>query len=235
MNKRSDSAILNHRRQFLSALGAGATLALPGWALGSNSLWMPQELPVTPTQTEGPFYPETTIEQQLYNDTDLTRKLNSHELAKGKPATVNGIIKDRSGRPLKDSVVEVWQACSSGRYNHSADSRNPSLLDNNFQFWGRAITGEDGKYSFTTIIPGPYPGRTARHIHYRVDSPGHRRLSTQCYFSDFGDDNMRDGIYRSLAREERELVTIEFDKPRGEATETAKPWIGKFDMVLAKA
>lgn len=231
---------LAERRNVLKYLGAAATLALPGWVLGENALWVPEDLPITPQQTEGPFYPETTIEQQLFNDTDLIRKLGSHEVAKGKPITVEGIIMDRKGKPLANSTVEVWQACASGRYNHSRDSNNPGLLDNNFQFWGRAVTGEDGRYSFNSIIPGKYPGRTGRHIHYRVDSEGFKRSTTQCYFSDFGEDNMRDGIYRSLNAKERKLVTVEFDK-REPAKAEAKPnpksplWVGQFNVVLANA
>lgn len=236
------------RRRFLLALSAGATLLAPGWVLGKNNLWIPEDLPLTPQQTEGPFYPETTIDQQLYNDTDLSRKLAGHEFAKGQPAIVNGVIKNQKGKPIKDAVVEVWQACATGRYNHKRDAQNPSLLDNNFQFWGRSITGEDGKYTFTTIIPGKYPGRTARHIHYRVDAAGYHRCSTQCYFSEFGEDNMRDGIYTSLNREERNSVTVEFEKPTGKKAPAGKakanrkgqerivvtPWQGAFDIVLGK-
>ncbi len=222
------------RRRFLQTLAAGTTLALPGWILAKNTIWVPQDLALTPMQTEGPFYPETTIEQQLYNDTDLTRKLDSHELAKGQMTVVSGVIQDQGGRPLAGAVVEAWQACATGRYNHTRDSENPSLLDNNFQFWGRVITGEDGRYAFQSIIPGKYPGRNGRHIHFRVDIDGFRRLSTQCYFDEFGEDNARDGIYLSLTREERSLVTVQLDKPENAEGKKPKPWNGTFDMVLAK-
>ncbi len=263
MNDTDRKFTLADRRNVLRTLGVAATLAFPGWVMGKSSLWVPEDLPVTPQQTEGPFYPRKSIEQQLVNDTDLSRKLAGHEFAKGQQAVVEGVIRDRKGAPLKGSLVEIWQACATGRYNHSRDDDNSGLLDNNFQFWGRAITGEDGKYSFKTIIPGKYPGRTARHIHYRVDAEGFRRCSTQCYFSDFGEDNMRDGLYLDLNRKERELVTIEFDKPvetkkAGEGAKPAatnsapksnenakeataekalavrKPWSGQFDIVMAK-
>jgi len=246
---------LVQRRSVLKTIAAGATLALPGWSLANNSLWMPEDLPLTPQQTEGPFYPEKTIEQQLFNDTDLSRKLGDHEFAAGQKASVEGVVMDRKGKPVPNSVLEIWQACKSGRYNHSLDARNPALLDNNFQFWGRTITGEDGRYSFTTIIPGKYPGRTARHIHFRVDAEGFKRCSTQCYFSEFGEDNMRDGIYRGLDASEQKLVTIEFDKPTSskkgtersenraeKRTETAsgtgltasiEHWVGQFNIVIA--
>ena len=134
-------------------LGGAGMIALPrlGSAIGP-----------TPPETEGPFYPETSIEKQLFNDTDLIRKMGDHEAAKGQPTRVFGKVQDQSGRPIKGAIVEVWQACASGRYNHARDNNNPSLLDNNFQFWGRSITAGDGKYSFKTIIPGKYPGRNGR-------------------------------------------------------------------------
>ncbi len=221
------------RRLFLQTLAAGSTLTLPGWVLGKNALWVPEELPLTPVQTEGPFYPQPTIAQQLHHDNDLTRKLANHELAKGQLMAVSGVIRNQAGKPLAGASVEAWQACASGRYNHSSDKESTRLLDNNFQFWGRVITGTDGRYAFKSIIPGKYPGRTARHIHFRIDCDGYQRLSTQCYFDEFGEDNALDGIYRSLTPKERKLVTIEVNKPSDK--KSAQPWDGSFDMVLAKA
>ena len=220
------------RRFFLRTLAAGSTLALPGWTFGKNSLWLPEELPLTPTQTEGPFYPQPTIEQQLHNDSDLTRKLADHERAKGQVFVISGVVKNQSGSPLPGAIVEAWQACASGRYHHQRDQNNKRLLDNNFQFWGRVIADDQGRYAFKSIIPGKYPGRTARHIHFRVDGSGYLRLSTQCYFDEYGEDNARDGIYRSLTAKERRLVTVEVNKPG--RPDNKLPWTGKFDMVLAK-
>ncbi|MBX3419329.1 MAG: hypothetical protein KF851_17120 [Pirellulaceae bacterium] len=243
---RTDDLQSKHgRRHFLRFLTGGLTLALPGWALARNGLWMPdEELPITPTQIEGPFYPQPSIDQQLFNDTDLVQRAAGHEFAKGEQIIVNGVVKNRKGQPLPGSVVEIWQACATGRYHHPRDENNPALLDNNFQFWGRAITGEDGSYSFKSIIPGMYTGRTARHIHFRIDSPGLKRLTTQCYFSDFGEDNARDGLYRSLQPNERKLVTVELDSAeaaklntdaatQGQTIEQDRtPRSGKFDIVL---
>ncbi len=228
----SSSTGLADRRRFLKFLTAGAAIAMPGWSLSAHGLWAPdvEDLSATPPQTQGPYYPEKAIEEQMFNDNDLLQKLPGHELAKGQPVIVDGTVTDRKGKPINAAIVEIWQACASGRYNHSFDSRSRSrLLDNNFQFWGRAITGEDGKYSFTTIIPGQYPGRSARHIHFRIDAPSHKRLTTQCYFSEYGDDNARDGVYQELETKERDLVTVQLDKP----TDTAKPWTGAFPIVLS--
>ena len=239
---KSNKFNLVERRDVLRMLGACSFLTLPNWVLGKNRIWAPKDLPLTPSQTQGPFYPNPTIEQQLFNDTDLIQKLGDHEFAIGKRVIVEGVITDCAGMPLPNSIVEIWQACASGRYNHQFDDENPGLLDNNFQFWGRAITAKDGKYSFKTVIPGKYPGRTARHIHYRVDSPGFRRLTTQCYFSDYGEDNKQDFLYQDLSSAERDLVTVELDKPTfglhtGPGTRSRKGnpfFVGQFNMVLER-
>ncbi len=240
------------RRRFLQTLAAGTTMAIPGWSLAGSSLYLPDDLPLTPVQTSGPFYPEIVIEKQLHNDTNLIRKLADHEAARGQQIEVSGVVKNQRGGPVKGSVVEVWQACATGRYNHSKDKSKENLLDNNFQFWGRAITGRDGRYSFRTIIPGKYPGRFGRHIHYRIDAEGYRPLTTQCYFDAFGEDNAKDGIYCRLSKQERRLVTVQVDKSAKKAAmkaearavakqETARKakrpavWSGTFDVVLATA
>lgn len=220
--------MISNRRLFLQILSGGMAVNLCGWSQTASGIWRPEEkqLPLTPAQTEGPFYPEAPIEKQLFSDTDLTQKMSGHEIAKGQPVVIDGMVRDRQGRPLADSVVEIWQACASGRYNHSQDGNKQALLDNNFQFWGRAITGQDGTYKFTTILPGLYPGRMGRHIHFRIDTKEFKRLTTQCYFSEFGQDNAKDGIYQRLSSAERDLVTVQLDKPAG------KPWSGSFHIVV---
>ena len=219
------------RRRFLKILAAGSTLAIPaGWGCASDSgIVMPEGLSVTPSQTEGPFYPIPTIEQQMFNDTDLTRKLPTDQLAQGQLITLDGTVTDRNQAPLQDAIVEIWQASSMGLYNHPNDNASNPALDPHFQFWGRAITGADGKYSFNTIVPGEYDGRSARHIHFRIDAPGYRRLSTQSYFANYGTRNALDGLYSALSPESRNLLTVEFNQPANE------PWMGTFDIVLLEA
>lgn len=221
--------MLASRRMFLQMLSGSLAISLPGWSMGATGLWVPEdkELPLTPAQTEGPFYPETPIEKQLFSDTDLAQKTAGHEYAKGQLAVIHGLVTDRKGKPLAGAVVEAWQACAAGRYNHSKDN-NAALLDNNFQFWGRALTADDGKYSFNTIIPGLYPGRMGRHIHFRIDTKQFKRLTTQCYFAEYGEDNVKDGIYKSLSSKDRELVTVQLDKPASKD----KPWTGSFNIVV---
>lgn len=228
--KFSDSKPHLERRRFLKILSAGVFLTLPvGWTQAEESnLWLPDDLPLTPRQVKGPFYPVPSIEQQIFNDTDLTRKLPDHALADGQIVDIEGIVRDRKGRTLANTVVEIWQASEDGLYNHPNDAAEDPELDANFQYWGRFITGEDGAYRFKTIVPGEYQGRSARHIHFRVASPGYRELITQSYFSMYGERNTKDALYRRLNKQARELLTVEFNDTGGGG------WKGTFNIVLAE-
>ncbi|MEA2293322.1 MAG: protocatechuate 3,4-dioxygenase, beta subunit [Solirubrobacteraceae bacterium] len=106
----------------------------------------------------------------------------------GERITVSGRLLDPEGRPIRDSLVEIWQANAAGRYAHRWD-RWPAPLDPNFSGGGRTVTDADGRYAFTTIKPGPYPwGNHANawrpaHIHFSLlGRTFEQRLVTQMYF-----------------------------------------------------
>jgi protocatechuate 3,4-dioxygenase beta subunit len=95
---------------------------------------------------------------------------------------------DTEGKPLRGTLVEVWQANSCGRYLHRWD-RWPAPLDPNFSGAGRTITDDEGRYAFTTIKPGPYPWGNHHnawrpaHIHFSLMGRAFaQRLVTQMYF-----------------------------------------------------
>jgi len=217
------------RRRFLKILSGATVFGLTGWSScdGGNIVTQDDDLISTPSATEGPFYPIPSIEQQMFNDTDLTRKLPTDNIAVGQVVKLNGTVKNIAGAPLDGSVVELWQASVEGRYNHPSDAADNPNLDQDFQFWGRALTGPDGKYEFKTLIPGEYPGRTGRHLHFRVESPGYRRLSTQSYFAQYSDRNAQDGLYQNLSQNAKNHLTVEFNAPVSD-----QPMEGTFDMVL---
>jgi protocatechuate 3,4-dioxygenase beta subunit len=82
-------------------------------------------------------------------------------------------------KPLAGALVEVWQADARGDYTQVAAARpdDPRCL-----LRASIITDAEGRYRYTTILPGEYPGRP-RHIHYRVSHKGHATLVTQLYFA----------------------------------------------------
>ncbi len=159
----------------MSALAIGASGAI------ANSISAICEN--TPKQPEGPFYP---ITDQPDKNNDLTLVAGKSQIALGSIIYLSGLVIDQNCAPVENAVVEIWQACESGRYNHPGDRDNPRALDPNFQYWGITTTNAAGAYNFKTIIPGHYPagGTWIRppHIHFKVHKRGIRELITQMYF-----------------------------------------------------
>lgn len=200
-----------NRRKLIQQIGL-TTLA----ATGVSKVWASESCQVSLNQTEGPFYP---IFQQDDTDTDLTHVKGRNQMAKGEVILMNGQVLDSQCRPVKGALVEIWQACESGKYNHPSDP-NPAKLDPNFQYWGRVVSGKNGAFSFKTIKPGAYPATSTwmrpPHIHVKVNLRGFHELTTQVYFDDEEALNKRDRILMSLPRSERENVTLKLKGRSGE-------------------
>ncbi|WP_044564594.1 protocatechuate 3,4-dioxygenase subunit beta [Azospirillum sp. B4] len=122
-------------------------------------------------------------------DNDLIRNyITTGEEAIGERIIVHGRVVDEMGRPVRNTLVEVWQANAGGRYRHRND-RYLAPLDPNFGGCGRCVTDEDGRYFFRTIKPGPYPWMNHNsdwrpsHIHFSLFGNAFaQRLVTQMYF-----------------------------------------------------
>jgi protocatechuate 3,4-dioxygenase beta subunit len=106
----------------------------------------------------------------------------------GERIIVCGRVLDTEGKPLRDTLVEIWQANAAGRYRHVWD-RWAAEVDPNFSGAGRCVTDGDGRYRFTTIKPGPYPWGNHHnawrpsHIHFSLLGRAFsQRLVTQMYF-----------------------------------------------------
>lgn len=182
----------------------------------------------TPAQTSGPFYP---VVDQIDTDADLIQVSGANAGAKGKIVIIEGVVTDQNCLAVPGALVEIWQACESGRYNHPSDP-NTAPLDPNFQYWGKAVTDNDGKYRFRTIIPGAYPADTdwvrPPHIHFKIARLGYIELITQMYFS--GEAlNAKDLILQRLKKSDQEKVIVEFKK----TGETPHP-VGLFNIQIEK-
>ncbi|WP_248964108.1 protocatechuate 3,4-dioxygenase subunit beta [Sphaerisporangium perillae] len=134
-------------------------------------------------ELSGPVFGVTDVTDV---DWDLTRQHHGEPL--GERIHVTGRVLDRDGRPVRGQLVEIWQANASGRYAHQRD-QHPAPLDPNFTGFGRCLTDDEGRYSFTTIKPGPYPWRNhvnawrPAHIHFSLFGTAFtQRLVTQMYF-----------------------------------------------------
>ena len=134
----------------------------------------------TPSQQEGPYYPVYKLSDI---DNDLTVMGDSSTPASGDLLLLSGSVQDTDGQPIANAVVEIWQTDASGAYMHPNDPATAGR-DMNFQFYGEFVTGEDGGYSFRTILPGQYEPRP-RHIHFKVKRNGEELLTSQFYFEGY--------------------------------------------------
>jgi protocatechuate 3,4-dioxygenase beta subunit len=189
-----------------------------------------QSLPQTLTEINGPLLGECRVGDL---DHDLTRQHAGEPL--GERIVVTGRVIDGDGRPVPNSLVELWQANSGGRYAHDSD-RHPAPLDPNFTGVGRCMTDAEGTYRFVTIKPGAYPWRNhdnawrPAHLHFSLFGRSFtQRLITQMYFP--GDPLLgQDPIFNSVPDPRaRERLISRFDLGT-----TVPEWaLGyQFDIVL---
>lgn len=182
----------------------------------------------TPVQPEGPFYPEV---DQLDKDTDLVTVRGRSQSAKGQVIIVQGKVVNCDKGGIEGALVEIWQACATGKYNHRSDP-NTAELDPNFQYWGRAVTNAQGEYKFRTILPGAYPAdenwTRPPHIHFKIQKRGFMELITQMYFA--GQElNNSDLILNRLKKEDRNSVIVPLIP-----TEGSPHPIANFDITLER-
>ncbi len=206
------------RRDALKAagmLGVGGFMA----ALAGSSFGSVFGRSKTPPQAEGPFYP---VKDQLDKDADMTIVRGRDGVARGQKVFLRGQVIDvDTGTAISGALVEFWQACESGKYNHPNDS-NSAPLDPYFQYWAQVRADNNGSFSLKTIRPGAYPAGNGwvrpPHIHVKVHKPGYPSLTTQIYFA--GDPlNDRDLILQRLTSEEQDLVVINFTEDHQTADE----------------
>jgi protocatechuate 3,4-dioxygenase beta subunit len=183
------------------------------------------ELVATPGQTEGPFYP-VEFPPDMDNDLVLVRGQGARAL--GQLIHVSGRVTDTRGQPKPGSVVEIWQCDANGIYRHPR-AGGQGRIDHAFQGYGRTQVDRDGNYSFRTIRPVPYPGRTP-HIHFAVHVPGQGRLITQMYIE--GEpQNARDGVLNSI-RDANARRSVIVPLIPGLSSEPGA-LMGRFDIVVA--
>jgi protocatechuate 3,4-dioxygenase beta subunit len=187
------------RRHTLRLGATAALIALPALHLPVRLHAATRRL--TPTQSEGPFYPDRLPEDR---DADLLAN-GALRYDKGQAAWVEGTLTDAGGRVLDGASIEVWQCDHAGRYHHPRDG---GRADPAFQGFGRVAVDGQGRWRFRTMKPVAYSGRTP-HIHAKVKLGTRELLTTQLYVEGEA-DNVRDGLWRRLSVEDRALVTAPY-------------------------
>jgi protocatechuate 3,4-dioxygenase, alpha subunit len=161
-------------------------------------------LPITPSQTIGPFLA-----------IGLPWRDGPNVVPPGTPdaITITGRVFDGAGQPLPDAMVETWQADADGRFDHQGDPRGamPSRTPG-FRGFGRSATDADGQYQILTIKPGAVPGPRgdglqAPHLDVSVFSRGLLdRVVTRIYFADEAEANAADPVLGSVPADRRDTL-----------------------------
>lgn len=131
--------------------------------------------------------------------------------AAGERIRVEGLVKDGIGSPVKDVLLEAWQANSAGVYAHP---EHDGEVEEGFRGWGRVITDFDsGEWGFDTVKPGPVMGRNgqmmAPHINLWIVARGiNIGLNTRLYFSDEEAANAADPVINLIEWEKRRQTLI---------------------------
>jgi protocatechuate 3,4-dioxygenase beta subunit len=187
------------RRMILGGALAAGSLAFPSMDV------LAQELAPTPQCHDGDQPTERQIEGPFYKPSSPERSDLLEHGAKARVVELSGTVLTRNCKPVSRVLVDLWHADETGEY----DNRG-------FHYRGHVFTDAAGRFSFRTIRPAPYPGRT-RHYHVKVLATGRQLLTTQLYFPNEA-LNARDDFYsRAL-----ELVIAD----AGEAMKA------RFDFVL---
>jgi len=185
----------------------------------------------TLSEETGPVFGRDMLGER---DNDLITNFTGQP-AIGERIIMHGRVLDQSGRPVPDTLIEIWQANAGGRYRHKQDGYL-APLDPNFGGCGRTVTDAQGRYEFLTVRPGAYPWPNGvndwrpMHIHVSVFGSGFgQRLITQMYFE--GDPLIwRCPIVRTIpdrAAVERLIAPLDMD-----AAMPLNALAYKFDIVL---
>ena len=148
--------------------------------------------------------------------------------AKGERITITGRVLDGTGSPVRDVLLETWQANAEGIYAHNEDPRH-TKVEQGFSGWGRVISDFDsGEFAINTIKPGATPGRNgatqAPHINLWIVARGiNVGLNTRIYFEEDRDALASDPIINLIEQLHRRDTLLA--KKTGENTY-------QFDVVL---
>ncbi|MFP4275087.1 MAG: protocatechuate 3,4-dioxygenase subunit alpha [Paracoccaceae bacterium] len=171
----------------------------------------------TPSQTAGP-YVHIGLAPGAAGFSIFERELGwdiAGPNAGGERIRIEGLVLDGTGAPVRDALLELWQANAAGIYPHPEDPRHAEVEDG-FRGWGRVLTDfETGLWQVETVKPGPVPGRSGRmqapHVSLWIVARGiNLGLSTRLYFSDEPDANAADpllGIVEQAHRRETLVAT----------------------------
>lgn len=190
----------------------------------------------TPRTIEGPLYVEAA--PLVENNANLSDDLDDTDTL-----YMTGSITGPDGEPVKNAILHVWHANSKGFYSHF----DPTGEQTRFNNRRRIKLGDDGRYAFHSKAPNGYSvppggatdqlmeaigrdGNRPAHVHFFVEAPGYRRLTTQINFGDdpFAADDFafgtRDGLLPVPNRQgDSAYIIFDFALQRAEQQSDEEP------------
>ena len=170
----------------------------------------------TPSQTAGPYVhigcTPNFAEITGVFEKDLGSGPLVNDKTRGERITIRGRVIDGTGTPLRDALVEIWQADADGLYNSPVETRGEA--DPNFAGWGRCPCDmTTGEFVFHTIKPGRVPFKDGRlmapHISLWIVARGiNLGLHTRVYFPDEEEANAADPILARIEHRSRAATLI---------------------------
>lgn len=189
----------------------------------------PKYLKETPSQTAGPYVHIGLAPGAA--GFDIYREELGWDIAgpnaAGERIRIEGLVIDGTGAPVKDVLLEAWQANAAGVYAHPESGGE---VEQGFRGWGRVITDfATGEWGFDTVKPGATLGRNgqmqAPHINLWIVARGiNVGLNTRLYFED--EDNSSDPVLNSIEWEHRRATLV------AKRTETKTGNTYRFDIRL---
>lgn len=189
-----------------------------------------QHLRETPSQTAGPYVHIGLAPGAA--GFDIYEKELGWDIAgpkaEGKRISIEGLVIDGTGSPIKDVMLEAWQANSEGHYANPDDN----LVEEGFCGWGRVITDfETGEWRFDTVKPGAYSDSKGRfhapHINLWIVARGiNIGLNTRLYFEDEPEANSDDTVLNLIEWENRRSTLL------AKRIEPEEKTVYRFDIVI---
>ncbi|ALG87030.1 protocatechuate 3,4-dioxygenase [Gordonia phthalatica] len=120
----------------------------------------------------------------------------------------HGVVYDGDGVPVPDAMIEIWQADAAGTVSQSTGSLRRDGWT--FSGFGRASTGRDGRYTFSTVTPGVTEEGRPPFFAVTVFARGLLdRLFTRAYLP--GNDMTGDALWNSVPADRRPTLLAEAD------------------------
>ena len=136
------------------------------------------------------------------------------DATKGERIRIEGRVIDGSGTPVRDVLLEVWQANAEGRYNHPRDTQGGKAVDPGFRGWGRTPSDfTTGVWHFETVKPGPVTEKTGKttapHVNLWIVARGiNIGLATRMYFPEDTAAHAADPVLKGIEWEVRRQTLI---------------------------